>query len=63
MTDVPRIEPRHAHRRVQDQDALLVCAYDDARKCQAMALDGAIGLEEFERRKGRIDPGREIIFY
>jgi hypothetical protein len=63
MSDVTRIEPRHAYRHVQDQDALLVCAYDDRQKCESLALASAIDLAELEDRKDRIDPGREIIFY
>jgi len=57
------IEPRTAHERVQNDDALLVCAYDDREKCAKVEVGEAIALTELEQRKDDLDRTRELIFY
>jgi len=61
--DVPRISPTEARQRVQRGQALLVCGYEDESKCRAMALDGAITLNELQRRLTSLPKGQELIFY
>lgn len=40
----PRISPQDAYRQVTSGQAVLVCAYEDEAKCNAMMLQGAISL-------------------
>ena len=61
--DIPRIEPTVAHQHASEGDALIVCAYDDEKKCDDLGVSGAISLHEFEDRAEDLDRGREIIFY
>ena len=61
--DVPRIAPAEVRRRVQNGQALLVCGYEDERKCRAMALEGAITLNELKRRHSSLPKSQELIFY
>ncbi len=58
-----RIQPREAHSLVQAGGALLVCAYDDAEKCRANHLEGAISLADFRAREKSISRSRTLIFY
>lgn len=46
-----------------ERGALLVCAYDDEEKCAEYAIDSALTLAELERRKERLTPDQELIFY
>jgi len=46
-----------------DAPPLLVCGYDNDRKCSDIAIDGAITYNEFVNRLDQIPKGREIIFY
>jgi hypothetical protein len=63
MTDVPRIDVEEARRRVQSGQALLVCAYEDASKCDRHRLEGAISLSELRTRQDSVPKDRELIFY
>lgn len=63
MSDVARIHPSDARVKVQRGDALLVCAYDDPGRWQAMRLEGSIPLEEFKAMTPTLDREREIVFY
>ncbi len=57
------IEPETAHERVQQDDAVLVCAYDDREKCGDVPVPAAITLPELEQRADQLDRVRELIFY
>lgn len=60
---VPRITPEDARRKVQDGEALLVCAYPDPDKFTKNCLQGAISRQEFESRVASLPKNSEIIFY
>lgn len=60
---VPRIAPEDARRKVQDGQALLVCAYDDPEKFNNNHLQGAISRQDFESRAADLPKDTEIIFY
>ena len=61
--DVTRISPGEARQRVQRGQALLVCGYEDDSKCRSMGLEGAITVNELQRRLGSLPKGQELIFY
>jgi rhodanese-related sulfurtransferase len=63
MTDVPRITPQEAHEKVKAGKALLVCAYEEPEKFQALQLEGAISIREFRSRRASLPSDQEIIFY
>jgi hypothetical protein len=65
MTDttVERIDPQAARVHLASSNALLVCAYDSAEKCQANRIDDAIPLAELEARASQVPRSQEIIFY
>jgi hypothetical protein len=60
---VPRISPREARQRVQQGEALLVCAYDSMEKFNQVHLEGALSLDAFRARLSELPKSREIIFY
>ena len=63
MTDVPRISPQQAHKRVEMGRALLVCAYAEPERFQDLQLEGAISLQEFRSHGASMSWDQEIIFY
>ena len=46
-----------------DDRPLLVCGYDNDRKCQENAIEGAITYNQFVNQLDQIPKEREIIFY
>lgn len=60
---VERIDPQAARVHLDSSNALLVCAYDSAEKCQANRIDGAIAFAELEARAASLSRSQEIIFY
>ena len=63
MTAVPRIAPREAHQKVKAGQALLVCAWEEPERFQALQLEGAISLQEFRSHGASMSWDQEIIFY
>ncbi len=63
MPEPRLLEPQTAHARVHEDDALLVCAYDDHDECAAVGIPGAITRGELDRRRDRLDRVRELVFY
>jgi hypothetical protein len=63
MAEVPRVNTLDARRRVQQGQALLVCAYDDDAKCSHMRLEDAITIGELRGRLSSLPKDREIILY
>ena len=63
MPEVERISAEDARRKVQNSQAMLVCAYDDEAKCATMRLEGARSLREFRGALPSLPKNREIIFY
>ena len=62
MTE-PKIKVEEARRDVQESDALLVCAYDDQKKCEKHHLEGAITLNELQSREDQLSKEHALIFY
>ncbi len=60
---VERIPPEETRRRVQADDATLVCAYDSDEKFQKNRLEGGLSLAEFKERLPNLPKTRELIFY
>ncbi|MHB8763160.1 MAG: rhodanese-like domain-containing protein [Deferrisomatales bacterium] len=63
MTDVPRVTPQEAQEMVRNGQALLVCAYAEPLRFQALQLEGAISLQEFRSHGASMAWDQEIIFY
>jgi hypothetical protein len=63
MPEVERISAEDARRKVQNGQAMLVCAYDDEAKCGSMRLEGAITLSELRGMLPSVPKDREIILY
>jgi hypothetical protein len=60
---IPRIGPEEAHRKVVAGEALLVCAYSDAVKCNRKRPEGSITLSDLQVRLPSLPKTREIIFF
>jgi len=59
-----RMSPESVRRRMESDDRpLLVCGYDNDRKCQENAIGGAITYNQFVNQLDQIPKEREIIFY
>jgi hypothetical protein len=63
MADVSRIGVEEARRKASAGRALLVCAYDDERKCSKINLQGSINMAQFTSRVATLTKDQEIIFY
>jgi hypothetical protein len=63
VADIERIGVEEAHQKVDANQALLVCAYDDEAKCRRVNLEGSISLTSFQSRVGSVPKTQEIIFY
>ena len=59
---VERIDPQAARVHLSASNALLVCAYDSAEKCQANRIGDAITLAELQARTASLPRSQEIIF-
>ncbi|MFO7811462.1 MAG: ArsR family transcriptional regulator [Pelovirga sp.] len=62
-SEVRRIEPEDARRRMDAGEAMLVCAYESDKKFQSMQLEGAESLNSLLARLPDIPKEQEIIFY
>lgn len=62
---VERMKPETAreHLKSNDDDTMLVCAYDSEEKFENNHLEGAIPLSDFESNADSLDKDRELIFY
>ncbi len=58
-----RVDARTAHEDFESHDALLVCAYDDEKKCRDTGVDEALTMRQFVSRLDSIPKSREIVFY
>ena len=63
MADIERISVEEAHRKVKENQALLVCAYEDEAKCRMVNLEGSISLASFQSRVVSLPKTQEIIFF
>jgi hypothetical protein len=63
MATPERIDPVKTREKVINGSALLVCAYDDEKKFNAMHLDGAISLSALQSELPSLSKDQEIIFY
>lgn len=61
---VERINPVTAHQHLEfNDDALLVCAYDENEKFRENRLEEALSLEQFKAQQHKLPKDTEIIFY
>ena len=63
MEPIDRISVGDARKKVQANQALLVCAYDDEAKCRAVNLDGSISLTSFQSKMASMPKSQEVIFF
>ena len=63
MADVEQVSVEEAHRKVETNQTLLVCAYEDEAKYRKLNLDGSISLGSFQSRVASLPKTQEIIFY
>ncbi|WP_129124877.1 rhodanese-like domain-containing protein [Geomonas oryzae] len=63
MAEVKRIQVQEARRKVQDGEALFVCAYDSEEMCGGIRLEKGLTMGEFNARLPEIPKEKEIIFY
>ena len=63
MTEAPRIDVKSAHRMVTDRQALLICAYEDERKCQPIRLEHSILMRDLIEQLPWIPKDQRLIFY
>jgi hypothetical protein len=63
VTDIERISVEEAQQKVDANQALLVCAYDDEAKCRKVNLEGSISLTSFQSRVATLQETQEIVFY
>jgi len=62
-SEVTRVSPVEARRRMNAGQAILVCGYEPDEKFQAMHLQGAESFRHFRDRLAHIKKEQEVIFY
>lgn len=60
MTEPTRLSPKTVREKVMQGDALLICAYDDAARCEHNRLSGALTLGELQ---DQLPDDRQLVFY
>jgi len=63
VTEPERISPEEAHKKLKAGTAILVCAYENEDRFEAMHLEGAISLKEFYSKLQSLPKEQEIVFY
>jgi hypothetical protein len=63
MDGIDRISVEDARKKVQANQALLVCAYEDDAKCRKLSLEGSIPLTSFQAKAASLPKNQEIIFF
>lgn len=59
-SDIKRISPADAHAKVEQGDALLICAYEDDEKCSEHRLTGSLTLTDLDEQQLG---DRQVILY
>jgi hypothetical protein len=57
------IAAEEARRRLEDEAAVLVCAYEDEQQCEELALEQSISWLEFQQYRSAIPEERDVIFF
>lgn len=52
-----------AKELVEQDDALLVCAYDDDEKCKKLGVDESIPMSGLQSRLGDVPKSRPLVFF
>ena len=63
MSTVELIDARDAFKHMQDDSALLICAYESDEKFHKLQLEGAIPLSEFQTIAPTLAKDKELVFY
>lgn len=63
MEEPRRVSPEEVRKKVKEEKALLVCAYEDEEKFKKVRLEGAISLGQFKLRLPSLTKDQEIVFY
>lgn len=63
MATVKRISATDAKEQIDQNLALLICIYDDAKFNSGAHLEGAIPMSEFIKMKPDLAKDTQIIFY
>ncbi len=63
MATVNRVSAKDTKSQVDQDLALLVCIYDDAKFNSSVHLEGAIPMSEFKKMKPDLSKDTHIIFY
>lgn len=63
MAEAQRISPATAREAISQNDALLICAYDEPAKYEKFRLDGSISMDELRGRMDGLEKDKELIFY
>jgi hypothetical protein len=58
-----RMVADRARQKLESGQALLVCAYDDEKRCRTMMFEGALTLKGLEDRLGSLPAETGILFY
>ena len=63
MSECARISSKDAREKVEQNKALLVCAYAEDAKFKKAVLEGAISFSDFQSKLASVPKNQEIIFY
>jgi len=57
------IPAEEARRRLEDEAAVLVCAYEDEAQCEQLALEESISWSDFEQHRPALPEERDVILF
>lgn len=63
MKEPVRITSEEVRKKLESDEALLVCAYEDDATFKQVQLQGAISFNEFKSKLPLLAKDKEIIFY
>jgi hypothetical protein len=58
-----RLSADEVRERMEDNDTMLVCAYDDSEKCRRIGIEEAVPYPDFKSKLGSIPKSKEIVFF
>ena len=57
------IDPTQAREKVKNDEATLVCSYEDDEKCGKVLLDGSITMRQLKASLDERSKDEELVFY
>ncbi len=58
-----RLKAEEARKLIENEGAMLVCAYDDEAKCKNIGIEEAVPYPDLKPRLDSIPKSKELVFF